>query len=94
MDCAVALRGTTLSSEKRLAEATTELQGVKNELAHMKRVDIARCATVLHQQSIIESLVVENGSLKRRLHLMKFGRFLGDAVLFAACFILWFVRGM
>lgn len=77
-----------MRAEMRFVATNTELEALKIDFAEMKRVDEGRCATVLHQQSMLEKLTAENGELKRRLYMIKFERGISCVlVILAACLI-------
>lgn len=79
-------------AENRLTTASTELEGVRKELADLKLVVEARCADYVHLESAVQKLIDENGVLKRRLKIHDFDTVVCVVLLlFASGLILWYV---
>lgn len=78
-----------MRTENRFLETKTDLEALRTEFRELKRVDEARCANSVHQQSLVDKLVVENEGLKRRLKVHYWCRVVyGFFGIFVCCFIL------
>lgn len=81
-----------MRAEDLFRAATMELEALRKEFAVLQLIDEGRCVDVVHQQPLIENLILENGLLQRRLKMHNCDRVVcGLFVILASIYIMWCV---